>query len=95
MIELRQLFKTYCNKEYSLEIKEFANVLRVDGDIRAWNFVGCQKLRINRKDKYITVDVGMPREKWEAQSEANIKRYLFGGIKDAIIIMINKLKKRR
>lgn len=95
LIELRKLLKTYCNNTYSQVIHEFAPIARIDGDIWAWNFEGCQKLRINKKEKYITVDVGIPRSSWEHKSEHEIKTYLFCGFKEAIDLILNKLRKEK
>jgi hypothetical protein len=95
LIELRKLLKTHCHNRYSQVIHEFAPIARIDGDIWAWNFEGCQKLRINRKEKYITVDIGVPRWAWENKTENEIKTYLLNGLKEAIDLMISRLKKER
>jgi hypothetical protein len=95
LIELRKLLKTHCNDTYSQDIHEFAPIARIDGEIWAWNFEGCQKLRVNRKEKYITVDVGVPRWAWENKTENEIKTYLFNGLKEAINLMLSKLKKEK
>lgn len=95
LIELRRLLKIYCNNNYSKEIKEFAPIARIDGDIWSWNFEGCQKMRLSRKEKYITVDVGVPRQRWENKSETEIKVYLFNGLREAVNLMLIKLKKEK
>jgi hypothetical protein len=65
LIELRRLLKKYCNKQYTNELDEIAPILRVDGDLWFFEFEGCEKLRLSKKYRYITIDIGMPRSKWE------------------------------
>ena len=95
LISLRKLLKIYCSSVYSDTIHEFAPIARIDGDIWFWNFNGCQKLRINRKGKYITVDVGITHEVWKGKTEIEIKKHLFSELKNAINMMLSKLKKEK
>ena len=95
LIELRKLLKEFCNSAYASEINEFAPIARIDGDIWSWNFEGCQKLRLSKKDKYITVDIGMPKREWDGVADLGIRTYLLENLKRALIIMVNKLKKEK
>lgn len=65
LYELRKLNYRFCDKIYCEEIDEIAPILRVDGDLAYWGFEGCEKLRLSKKYRYITIDVGMPRSRWE------------------------------
>ncbi|MDA8235188.1 MAG: hypothetical protein M0Z31_10385 [Clostridia bacterium] len=95
LIELRRILKTYANVPYSSEIDEFAPIARVDGDIWHWNFEGCRKLRLNRKERYITVDIGMPRNRWEGASAKEIRCYLAENLKQALELFVKRLKKEK
>jgi len=58
VLELRKLLAAHCKGPYSDEISEFALVLRVGGNMQEFDFEGCECIRRNRKDRYITVDLG-------------------------------------
>ncbi|MFL0366198.1 hypothetical protein ACH0BF_24715 [Pseudobacillus sp. 179-B 2D1 NHS] len=95
LIELRTLLRKYCNNTYCKEVDEFAPVLRVDGDGWYWEFEGCEKLRLSKKYRYITIDIGMPRSKWENVEPKGIKSYLFIHLKNALDLMTRRLKKEK
>jgi hypothetical protein len=92
LVALRKLLEKYCNKHYADNIDEFAPILRVDGEIGYWEFEGLQKLRLMKKLKYITVDIGMPRPKWQQASFLEIRKYLFENLKLALEAFVKKLK---
>src|SRR6266704_2470699 len=64
ILELRRSLATHCKGPYSEEISEFALVLRIGGNMQEFDFEGCERIRRNRKDKYITVDLGFPSRRW-------------------------------
>src|SRR6202035_1871919 len=64
VLELRRLLAASCKGPYSEEITEFALVLRIGGKMQVFDFEGCEHIRRNRKDKYITVDLGFPSRRW-------------------------------
>ena len=57
VLELRKLLATHCKGPYSEEVTEFALVLRIGGNMQEFNFEGCERIRRNRKEKYITTAV--------------------------------------
>jgi hypothetical protein len=95
LIQLRKLLKRYCNHTYCKEIDEFAPILRVDGEIWHWAFEGCEKLRLNKKDRYITIDIGMPISRWKGVGDIEIRSYLITNLKQALILIVNRLKKEK
>lgn len=94
LIELRSLLYQFCNKKYSL-LDEFAPILRVDGEIDSWNFEGCEKLRLYKKQRYITLDIGMPKNKWQDKSPEDIRKYLIFYLEEALHLIVKKLKKEK
>jgi len=94
-LQLRKLLRERCPGPYSPTNDEFAIVLRIDGDISYWNFEGCQKLRISRKGRYVTIDVGVPRHRWEGVSPIAIRHYLAESCREAMRQMIQKLQNER
>jgi hypothetical protein len=95
LVELRKLLDKYCVGPYTSAVDEFAPIVRVDGDIAYWQFEGCQKLRWSKKGRYITIDIGVPRSRWEGVPPIELKKYLIQNLKDAIKLMVNRLKKEK
>ncbi|WP_028391111.1 hypothetical protein [Bacillus cihuensis] len=93
LIELRLLLEKHCNKIYSPQLDEFAPILRVDGDIWFFEFEGCEKLRLYKKQRYITVDIGMPKSKWQNKSSIEIKKYLIDSLVEALNLFVKRIKK--
>ena len=95
LVELQQLLYKHCDKIYCEEIDEIAPILRVDGDLWYWEFEGCEKLRLSKKYRYITIDVGMTRSRWEGINGLDIRNYLLENLKEALELMVIRLKKRK
>ncbi len=93
--ELTDLFERYCEQTYCNEIDELAPVLRVDGELWHFDFEGCEKLRLSKKHRYITIDIGVPRSKWENVDSAQFRVYLFTQLRIAFEMMITRLKKEK
>ena len=90
---LRKLLASMCKGPYSPEVDEFALILRIDGEGWHWDFEGCQKLRRSKKDRYITIDIGVPRNRWENVSPTEMRLYLVGNMEVALRLCIDRLIK--
>jgi|SRR5215469_2351861 len=55
VLELRKLLRARCKGPYSEEISEFALVLRVGGHMQEFDFEGCQRVRRNRREKFLLI----------------------------------------
>jgi hypothetical protein len=93
VLELRKLLAASCKGPYSEEISEFALVLRIGGEMQEFDFEGCQRVRRNRKDKYITVDLGFPSRRWRGVTDAKIRRYLAEIVETGLLCCLHRLKK--
>jgi hypothetical protein len=93
VLELRRLLAARCKGPYSDEISEFALVLRIGGKMQEFDFEGCERVRRNRKDRYITVDVGFPSRKWRGVSDSEIRRYLADIVETGLLCCLHRLKK--
>ncbi|MFD0048008.1 hypothetical protein ACFVHQ_01485 [Actinomycetes bacterium NPDC127524] len=91
---LKPLLYKYCNKNYS-ELKQLAPILRIDGKVTEFGFEGCEKLRLYKKQGYITVDIGMPKSRWENKSDFEIRRYLINKLEEALHLFLTKLNKEK
>src|SRR5690242_14084902 len=73
---MRKLLADNCRGPYSAEIREFALILRIGGEMQEFNFEGCERIRRNRKEAYITVDLGFPSYRWKGSTDSSIREYL-------------------
>lgn len=89
---LKRMLNRFCAKEYSREVREFAFVLRVDGEIWHWNLEGCDRMRRSKKDRYITIDVYVPRRRWDGVEDTEIRKYLAECFSEGLQRMISKLE---
>lgn len=73
-------------------IREIAFILRVDGDIVQFNFEGCERIELNRRKKYISIDVGVPVARWKDRSDLEIAEYLAVSMRDGLEQMLSRLR---
>lgn len=63
----------------------------MDGEIWHWDFEGCQKLRLSDKYRYISIDIGMPRHRWQGVSPIVIRKYLLENLKQALKLFVHMI----
>lgn len=95
IIELRRLLADYCKGPYSPDVREFALVFRIGGEMQEFNFEGCERIRRNRKEKYITVDLGFPSSKWKGVTDSSIRKFLVEAVETGLRCCIRRLEKDR
>jgi hypothetical protein len=93
VLELRKLLAASCKGPYSAEISEFALILRIGGNMQEFDFEGCERIRRNRKDKYITVDLGFPSRRWRGVTDNEIRRYLAEIVETGLLCCLRRLQK--
>ena len=93
VLEMRRLLAEYCNKSYSPEINEFALVLRIGGEMQEFNFEGCDRIRRNRKARYITLDLGFPSMHWKGAEDSSIRRYIAEAVETGLLCFVNRLER--
>jgi hypothetical protein len=93
IVEMRRLLALHCKGPYSSEIQEFALILRVGGEMQEFNFEGCERIRRNRVEKYITVDLGFPSSRWKGVTDASIRKYIAEAIETGLLCCIRRLEK--
>ncbi|HTC93842.1 MAG TPA: hypothetical protein VK699_10355 [Terriglobales bacterium] len=81
--------------DYCAEIREFAFLLRVDGQFhtytKEWNINGAQKAK--RKKDWVEVEIGVPESWWRKDQGRNYKRHLAEEIEKGLHSMIQLLQK--
>jgi hypothetical protein len=94
-MKLRRLLAKKCVGPYCPAVDEFAIVLRIDGSIWHWDFEGCKYLRLSKRKRYVTIDIGVPpRVSGDTDAEA-VKRYLMDNVSDALSRMMGRLVERK
>lgn len=90
---MRRLLREKCKGPYSPDVDEFALILRFDGNITQWNREGCAYLRRSFKERYITIDIFIPRDRWKGRTGDEIRKYLAAGTREALQRCIARLQK--
>ncbi len=90
---LRKLLQAHCQGPYSPDIDEFSLILRIDGDIDRWEQEGCDRMRRNKKERYITIDIYVPRQRWDGVNGLEIRQYLTACVEEAFRRMLDKLQR--
>lgn len=73
-------------------IHQFAYVLRVSGSITSFEFEGCEKIDLNRRKHYISIDVGVPMVRWKDKTDTEIAQYLVNVLPDGLEQMLARLR---
>jgi hypothetical protein len=93
VLDLRQLMAVHCKGPYSEEVVEFALLLRIGGNMQEFDFEGCERIRRNRKEKYISVDLGFPSRRWRGVSDEEIRKYLTELVETGLLCCLSRLQK--
>jgi len=93
VLELRRLLAEYCAGPYSREIDEFGLVLRIGGCFQEFDFEGCKRIRRNRKQKLISVDLGFPSRHWRGETDEHIRRFVFEAVQAGLLCCLSRLAK--
>ena len=92
VLQMRKLLAEHCKGPFSPEIREFALVLRVGGDMQEFNFEGCERIRRNRRGKYITVDLGLPSYRRKEASDSSIREHIAEAVETGLLCCIRRLE---
>src|SRR3990172_5034842 len=90
---LRSLLAKHCVGPYSPDVEEFALIFRIDGDIVHWDSEGCKYLRRSFKERYITIDIFVPRARCQGKTPHEIREFFANGVRDALTLCIKRLRK--
>ena len=95
VLRLRRLLAKFCKGPYSSEVLGFALVLRIDGSMKKYHAEGVDRIRRNKKDKYITADICIPEKRWKGVSAAEFSRYLSSAVKVGLETCVKYLQKQK
>lgn len=91
--ELRAGLDKYCSEPYADELDEFFISVKVEGDFNSLSFEGCRYLRLVRKKRYITIDIGIPKNRWDGVEPIEFRRYLIRHFEEALKLMVRNLSR--
>ena len=93
VLPLRKLLASHCKGPYSSEVREFALILRIGGEMLEFDFKGCERIRRNKKNAYITADLSFPSYEWKDKSDEHIKRYLAQSVETGLWCCLERLER--
>jgi hypothetical protein len=95
ILALRRVMDEHFRGQYSPEVDEFALLLRIPGEVGNWEWFveGCSRLRRSRRDRYFSIDIGIPRDRWENVPASMLREFIANCIREAVGLFIAKLKK--
>jgi hypothetical protein len=93
--ELSSLLDYHCDKTYCSNLNEMALTLSVGGEIWTVDFEGPKNMRLNKKQKHITIEIGMPPKKWREKSDYEIREFIMFNFSEALDMMIKRIKKEK
>lgn len=91
--ELSRLLDLYCNKIYCAQLEEIALTLRVGGAIWSIDFEGCKNMRLNKKKKYIALEIGMPPEKWMNKPGIDLREFIMLHFSESLELVVRRIRK--
>lgn len=89
---IRQALAKRCRGPYGASFAEFALVARIDGCVQSWGKRGVDNVRRQRKAKYATADIFVPREVWEEGRET-FAPFLATNVEAAIRAIVDRAGK--
>lgn len=92
VLAFRKLLGRFCEGPYTDDIDEFALILRIGGSMQEFA-EGCDRIRRNRKRKYITVDIGFPSDRWRGRPDKYIREALSEAVETGLLCCVMRLER--
>lgn len=90
--EFKRAFSVTAGELPCKMIERLAYVWRADGAIQQFNFEGCERIDLNRRKKYISIDVGVPITRWKDRSDREIAEYLAVSMRSGLEQILERLR---
>jgi hypothetical protein len=91
----RKILSQHCAGPYSNSIDHFHLILRIDGDVHAWNLEGVHFTRLQRSSRYATADIFVPISTWMDRSQEKIVLFLNKHVEEAALALMTKIQKSK
>jgi hypothetical protein len=89
--KLESLANSITTVPYGAIIQSLSFVFRVDGAIQQWNIFGCDNAQIDKKEKYASIDIGIPITKWKNVETTHVRGYIAQCLAEGAAILIDHL----
>ena len=93
VLAMRKLLAEYCEGPYIPEISRFGLNFRIGGEMQEFDFEGCERIRRNRKQRNITLDLGFPSRRWKGATDSSIREYIADTVETGLLCCIRRLEK--
>ena len=93
-LNFKKIVESHCKNKYSDEILELSYIFRVDGNISSWNTKGCNRMRLMKKQNYITIDIGISSAILE-MDELEIWDFVWVEFSKGLNMMLKKIQSQR
>jgi hypothetical protein len=91
-VSLYQLLFRHCRRTYCPTVDHFALVLRVSGSLDKFGREGIERIRRNRKQRYIGADIVVPEEAWRSRTQKQLKVYLADQVRHALRLCVLRIQ---
>jgi hypothetical protein len=95
VLRLRKLLEKFCNRPYSTEVLGFALALRIDGSLKKYHAEGVDRIRRNKRQKYVAADICIPERRWKGTPPEEFSRYLASSVRSALETCTYYLKSQK
>ena len=95
ILSLRIKLRQRCPGPYGEVIEEFALILRIDGSVQAWGKSGVENVVLNRRHRYATADIFVPRDVWSGADATVFRRFLAAQVRAAIDAIASRASRRK
>jgi len=92
-IDLWRLFVRHCRSSYCPSVAHYAIALRVNGESHNFGNEGIERIRHNRRQRFIGVDIVIPENVWRNSSRNELRDYLARQVIAAIQLCLSRLQK--
>jgi hypothetical protein len=76
---------------FSDKISQFSFLLRVDGSVRSWDLPRLSHIDLNKRNKYISIDVHIPGKVWKS-GDVSVAKHIGDAFREGLRQMIECLK---
>jgi hypothetical protein len=92
-VTLYQLLNRHCRQTYCTSVDHFALGLFVSGSLDKFGPEGIERIRRNRKHRYIGADIVVPENAWRSRTQKQLKVYLAHQVREALRLCVLRLQK--
>ena len=92
-IDLWKQFMRHCKNSYCPAIAHYALVLRIGGEFQDYGPESIEKMRRNKADKTIGVDIVIPQKIWHGRTRNELRDYLAKQVKASLKLCVTRLRK--